>query len=502
MWFNRRSELASAAKVMQTVERGSPDRAAIHTGKRSPRSFFMNDTLYPHAQRTSHRYYKGRHNGVSTRIHSRELAPLLLPIWMVCLILFSAKAHGSGPQLKVLYSFGGGTDGEHPYAGLVADAAGNLYGTTPNGGGQGCSIGGGCGIVFELSPPTSGDPAWSENVLYRFTGGSDGSTPYAKLVMDQLGNLYGTTYYGGQVGNSLCLDNGGEPIGCGVIFELSPPETKGGPWIEKVVHDFTGPEGAFPYASLVFDTLGNLYGTTSGGGSPLSGCVISTLIGCGVVFEVTPPSNQGGVWTLTDLYQFVGAEDGGFPYAEVAFDEEQNLYGTTCVAGISDGGVVFQLVPQGNGLWVETAIASFPNGACPRAPVLIDSAGNLYSTTSGGAGSAFELSPAGAGAWTLTTLWVFGSTNGMPFSGLTPDSNGNLYGTTHGAICGSVYQLRKQGLTWKEAQLNLFNLATEPCAPFGPVIFGKGGVLYGTSYTGGASRCGSSRCGTTFAIRP
>ncbi|MGA9355104.1 MAG: choice-of-anchor tandem repeat GloVer-containing protein, partial [Terriglobales bacterium] len=194
------------------------------------------------------------------------------------------KAKGGWTE-KVLYSFGGGTDGANPYASVVFDAADNLYGTTYQGGDYTS------GTVFELTPNGSG--GWTEKVLHSFGNGTDGADPYASLIFDTFGNLYGTTYQGGV-------------YGLGTVFELTP---KRGGWREKVVHSFgAGTDGANPYASLVFDAAGNLYGTTYQGG----------VYSSGTAFELTPKG--GGGWREKILYSFGNVPDGADPYASMVFD--------------------------------------------------------------------------------------------------------------------------------------------------------------------------------------
>ena len=188
---------------------------------------------------------------------------------------------------RVLYSFTGGADGLIPLAGLVFDAAGNLYGTTGYGGADGS------GVVFKLAPNPDG--TWTESVLYSFTGYADGSIPGAGLIFDPTGNLYGTTTSGGPFSAGEC------PAGCGVVFKLAP--NPDGTWTESVLHSFTGADGQYPRAGLVFDVAGNLYGTTNGGGPDNDG----------VVFKLKP--NLDGTWTESVLYSFKDGADGGFPVA-------------------------------------------------------------------------------------------------------------------------------------------------------------------------------------------
>lgn len=263
----------------------------------------------------------------------------------------------------VLYEFQGGKDGNGPeYGNVVFDSAGNLYGTTSAGGGSECS--GGCGTVYELSPSGSG---WTEQVLYRFNG-SDGGAPASGLVLDQAGNLYGTTVIGG---------SGCSGKGCGTVYELSP---SGSGWTEKVLYTFQGAsDGENPYAGVIFDQAGNLYGATFQGGSA----------GGGTVFELSP-SGEG--WSFSTLYAFQGGQYGNAgPLDNLAIDGAGSLYGTTNDdGGVDNAGSVFKLTFR-NGEWIYTGLFLFPadNGAAPDGenPVggpIVDSFGNVYGTTSQG----------------------------------------------------------------------------------------------------------------------
>jgi hypothetical protein len=208
-----------------------------------------------------------------------------------CGAVFELKRTPGGQWKEiVLYDFRLGKNGSVPYAGLIFDSAGNLYGTTLEGGRGHCSFTT-CGVVFELTPTTAGK--WKETVLYAFRGGDDGGSPYAGLILDAAGNLYGTTILGGN-------------RGFGVVFELVP--TSSGTWKEKVVHAFTGgKDGGSPTGGLIFDEAGNLYGDTINGGD-LAAC---GGYGCGVVFKLTPTSH--GKWKESVLYSFKGAQDGAMP---------------------------------------------------------------------------------------------------------------------------------------------------------------------------------------------
>ena len=261
----------------------------------------------------------------------------------------------------VLYDFAGGSDGSHPdgYGGgaLVFDRAGNLYGTTSNGGLPGCE--GGCGTVFELSHSGSG---WTESVLYRFTGGSDGAVPTSTLIFDQAGNLYGTAMVGGLSGCSFSTYHG-----CGTVFELSP---SGSGWTESVLYSFTGScDGSMPAGGLIFGPSGDLYGTTASGGEG----------GGGTVFQLTP---SNGSWTLETLHSFSGTIG---PSATLAMDGVGNLYGTTGSDGAYEQGNVFELKPSSGG-WTYTSLHDFCSaprcidGAASQSNVIFDRNGNLYGT--------------------------------------------------------------------------------------------------------------------------
>ena len=209
-------------------------------------------------------------------------------------------------------------DGGYPYCTLTFDKSGNIYGTTLNGGNAGN------GVVFQLSPPKSGT-LWSETVLHSFDTSTDGSEPRTGVTLDTAGNLFGTTEVGGSAGY-------------GAVFEVSPPAKKGGAWTESVVHSFTfSPDGGTPGASnIVIDGKGNLYGTTQSGGTPKMG----------VVFELSPPAQNGGKWDETILHAFRGAPDGSQPEAGLLQTSAKTLVGTTLFGGTGNNyGLVFSIAP-------------------------------------------------------------------------------------------------------------------------------------------------------------
>jgi uncharacterized repeat protein (TIGR03803 family) len=338
--------------------------------------------------------------------------------------VFKLSHKDPGWDFTSLYSFQGGADGISPGARLIIGPDGSLYGTTVMGGGDGCG-GPGCGTVFKLQPSliVCGAPPcpWKETVLYRFTGGWDGSVPSSgALTFDQLGNIYGTTR-GAPHPTSRCPDS----LGCGVVFELTPSS---GGWTESVLYTFPGgKDGGVPYGGVIFDQAGNLYGTTEWGGD--LGCF--PPYGCGTIFQLTP---SGSGWTEKVLHSLEYESSGAEPVAGLIFDQTGNLYGTSFSGGSGLGGTAFQLSSSDGG-WMLTRLYSFSgSGEGPLASLVMDAANNLYGTTYGdgyGYGSVFKLTPS-AGSWTYTSLhyFTFGSDGGNPTGDVILDANGSLYGTT------------------------------------------------------------------------
>ena len=406
------------------------------------------------------------------------------------LLAFGVLLGAASAQTEsLLYSFcpqDNCNDGSGPYAGVVFDEKGNLYGTTYYGGPYDECEHGGCGVVFKLTPEGR------ETVLHSFCARgypcADGAAPSAGVIFDQKGNLYGTTQYGGT-------------HGAGVAFKLTPKGKY------EILYSFCAhdncTDGYYPAAGLVFDREGNLYGTTPVGGA----------YGAGVVFKLTPEGKE------TVLYSFCpqrGCTDGQNPYAGLVFDLKGNLYGTTLFGGphaecygYAGCGVVFKLTPDGK----ETVLYSFcaqtncTDGAEPYAGVVFDQKENLYGTTYyGGAygyGAVFKLTPEGK----ETVLYSFcpqsGCTDGQnPYAGLTFDLKGSLYGTTlyggaydeceGNAGCGVVFKLTPKG---KETVLYSFCAQSYICAdganPYAGLVFDQKGNLYGTVNGGGTYRNGA-----------
>jgi hypothetical protein len=421
----------------------------------------------------------------------RRMVNALLMIFILLSLSWAA------PKENSLYSFNGGSnDGSAPVGGVVVDAAGNLYGTTGAGGSYtDCSpFGQTCGVVFELSPNGTG---WTETVLYTFTGDLDGGEPLAGLVLDSQGNLYGTTAIGGSFGNgtvfmlsfvsgswidsvlysfhggsdgaypqsALTLHNGsiygttyagggnsclGASQGCGTVYQL---EKGSNGWTENVLYRFTnGTDGAFPYASLLIDPAGNLYGTTTQGGYLSGNCA---PYGCGNIFQL---KHKASGWTLNPLYLFMYDTDGSAPIGGLFAGPNDTLYGTASDGGAGYSGTVFQLA-YAKGAWTFSLLYTFsgPDGAAPEAS-LVGKGKSLFGTTHGG----------GTGS-----------------------------GCFFGAPCGTVFMLTATAGGWKQTVLHSFtNNGTDGTYPEDNLILGNA-ALYGTTNAGGPSDKG-----TVFAITP
>jgi uncharacterized repeat protein (TIGR03803 family) len=366
----------------------------------------------------------------------------------------------------VLYHFTGGIDGGTPYAGLVFDQAGNLYGTTTTGGAYAR------GTVYELTPSEGG---WTQTVLYSFTGGQDGASPYGGVIFDPVGNLWGTTYQGGDPG-----------CGCGTVFELSPSESG---WIFNLVHAFTGvSDGAYPTAGLVYGA-GSLFGTTKYGGLSKGLC---EFFGCGTIFSVVSGSSYR-VWT-----NFL-PKTGFQPQAGLFFDPERNcLFGTTEWGSYAGLGTVFADCHPGYMRRLH-AFSYRKAGSNPLAGVILDASGNAYGTTSSGdrnAGAVFKIVDAQNGGRRIKVLHQFSGTDGSePLGDLVFDAAGNIYGTTcagGGNRQGVVFKLTPPGIKqhkWTETVLYSFS-GSDGAKPVSGLVFDDAGNLYGTTTAGGAYGAG------------
>ena len=441
--------------------------------------------------------------------------PLALFIAVVAL----ASVASAEWKEKVLYSFqGGGDAGSLPAGGVVFDKQGNLYGVTSDGGG-----------VYQLAPPAKQGGAWTETVLYVFKGNSegDGATPEGGLVIDAAGNLYGTTAYGG-TGDCVLL---GTSVGCGTVYELSPPAQKGGQWSETVLYSFlTSKQGYFPWGNLVFDGAGNLYGATDFGGGKGTTCDPYYQY-CGTVFELSPPKTKGGKWTEKVLHSFAGGTDGANPNGGLVLGNTGAIYGTTYSGGNQDCnyegesgcGTAFELQPpnEKNGVWKERILHHFDrttsDGGNPAAGLRFDTAGNLYGTTLNGGpglyGTVFSLRPPSkaTGAWIETILHGFNDDErgAGPSGPLVFDGSGALYGTTAIATSrlaqGNVFRMRPpsmKGGAWALSVVHTFTGNPDGASPSANLVFSSSGSIFSTTQEGGAAQACQGGCGTVFKVSP
>jgi uncharacterized repeat protein (TIGR03803 family) len=353
-------------------------------------------------------------------------------------------------------------------------------------------------LALSLVPVATADVAIT--VLYTFTGGADGGAGGSALTPDGSGNLFGTTVVGGQ-------------YGLGTVFELMPNGSGG--WTYNVLYSFGGgADGSYPInrAGLSFDSQGNLYGSSSGGGT----------YGDGAVWELSKGSN--GTWSMGILWNFQGTQgmDGASPEASVLLDAAGNVYGTTAEGG-QEYGVVYKLTPAGSG-WRETILHTFTggnDGYAPEASLVWDHAGNLYGTTMfGGAyqqGVVFKLHNTGSN-WVETVLYSFtgnsdGSDGSLPQGNLAFDNVGRLYGTTEHTTpnnggYGGVFRLAPAPTApltaqqpWQITWLHHFS-GTDGAYPYSGVIFDNSGNLYSVTFNGGQSQNCRGGCGVAFELSP
>jgi len=378
---------------------------------------------------------------------------LFFPLIAAFLFLAILSKPAESQTYKVIHNFTRvGDDGASPYGGPILDASGNLYGTTYAGGEFGA------GNVYRLSP--AGD-SWKYSSLYNFFGEADGDGPAFGSLAVYDGALYGTTEGGGYLG---------------VAFKVGATATG---WQEDVVHSFGhGTDGNEPVGGVVIDTAGNVYGTTLLGG----------VYGNGTVFQVTP----AGVERV--IYSFVGGSDAVNPAAGVTLDAEGNLYGTTSFGGAHGVGAIYKLSPSGS-TWTESVLYSFKglkDGENPVGGLILDAAGNLYGGTfdggDNGGGTVYELLPSG-GSWTLSVLYGFSGGFGGPYNKLTFDTDGNLYGATNGEGAngfGLVFKLTPRNGHWKFSDLYDFTGGSDGGFPYGSLAVDVRGNIFGTTNIGGS----------------
>ncbi len=408
----------------------------------------------------------------------KRFTGLTLPSFVVVMTLASGPAFAQTET--VLYNFSPNTGGSGPESSLIFDSAGNLYGTT-------LGPSSNQGIAFQLKPKSSG--AWTQTVMHTFGGAGDGVSPSGPLVADSAGNFYGTTSAGGA-------------YGLGTVFEIKATKTE---FVERVLHSFgSGNDGATPYGGVILDSAGNLYGTTLAGGSNF--CAYSQT-NCGTVFELVHNANGGYAEKILHNFAEAGDIDGYEPYGTLTLDPAGHLFGTTLFGGsnIYSQGTVFELIQTASGKWGEkilhTFVADGTDGERPYSGVTRDAAGSLYGTTYyGGAasmlGTVYELSPGTGGTWTETIIHAFAEDNVdgfLPQGGVVLDSTGNIYGTTvNGGTAdeGVVFELSPAGGgVWTETLLFTFTVVPpgnlDGANPQAGLIFNGAGNLYGTTYAGG-----------------
>jgi uncharacterized repeat protein (TIGR03803 family) len=382
---------------------------------------------------------------------------------LLCALAMVATQAAQAQTYNVIYNFSGCADGYSSTSTLLMDGAGSLYGTTQYGG-SACGTQGN-GVVFRLKLTGAG---WVETPIHTFNGQNDGISPFMSggLTLGRDGGFYGTTPFGGHFGG-------------GTVFRVRPPfracTTALCPWVEDILYSFAGDGGLNPMGNVIFDSAGNIYGTTENGGSNF-----------GTVFQLT---RSGSGWTESLI-----GDVGGVIFAGVTLDRDGNVYGVNFEGGLGLG-QVFQLTRSGMG-WTENVLHTFAQGegGGSIAGLFMDAAGNLYGATlygsPEGGGIVYELSPSGGG-WTYHMLHDFGRAFG-PESTLTMDADGNLYGTSNatGAGFGSVFKLMRNGDSWTYIDLHDFGTGNDGQTPVGGVTLGSDGKLYGTTSAGGTHGAG------------
>ena len=423
---------------------------------------------------------------------NRKLLPLLLSglgILIGAMVPVAAQ-DARANKFVVLYNFkGGATDGEFPVGAPVFDSSGNIYGSTMVGGtNPKCIDTSGCGTIFQLAPQPGG--GWKESILLD-TLASD-TNPAHGVIIDPAGNLYGTS---GGSGPTM----GGGPVGpTAAVFQASQSN---GSWAISDLFEFNGSNQVYPNG-LIRDASGNLYGTTTEGGTANGG----------YAFEVSPV--QGGGWNTYVLYNFGSQAGDGTGAGPLVLDSKGNLYGAAGQGGAFNHGAIFELIPLGGGAWQEVVIHSFDgsDGDFPWGGLAIDAAGNLYGTTIDGGpqgfGVLFELSQQGDGTWMESILWNFGVSNRggyVPFNANgfpVLDAAGNIYGTTAAGgtarciNCGVVYQLSRPttpGGAWRFTVLHSFESNQIPIQ----LTLDNAGNIYGFTTAGG-----TLNAGTVYKLTP
>jgi uncharacterized repeat protein (TIGR03803 family) len=367
--------------------------------------------------------------------------------------------------------------GIEPYARMILDSAGNLYGDTTTGGKPSASDPYPSGAVFELSPASK---SWTETVLYTFLGGTDGGEPTGALLADSKGDLFGTTFLGGAQGD-------------GTVFEL---KLKGTKWKKTTLFSFTGSNGSQPFAGLVANKAGDLFGVTTTGGQ----------FNQGAVFEI-----QAKTFAESVVYSFVGPE-GSTPNGGLVIDGNGNLFGTASTNTVSPyAGSVFELSPPASGqsLWTFTQLHAFTGGAdggSPQGAMVEDASGNLYGASFGGTGmgngTLFELSPSAGSptGYSYQVIFTFsGSAGSNPFGDVALDASGNLWGSllnsndvnSSGGLFVVSPPVGGSG-SWTQSASYLFNGTAGGYSPYAGLTLDGKGNAYGANFSGGKSGVGAA----------
>lgn len=402
----------------------------------------------------------------------------VLPLTIFCVVPVLAVRPAQAQTFKVIHEFGHAGDGASPFDAVTGDSSGNLYGVTFAGPQSQECFGIGCGTVFRLAP--NADGTWTETILYEFMGGSDGFQPVYSVVLDPKGNVYGTTQ--------------GSYPDVGTVFELV--RNSDGTYTKQTLHAFSDPMRQLQPFAITLDSLERVLGTTAEGGQFDLGGVfwlgrVSALnwyerdlfdfnqvfgvpgqllldgegniygtsyfggaSGNGTVFKLS--SSDGLTWNLTVLYSFAGGADGANPYAGLTFDDQGNLYGTTLQGGSAGLGTVFELTPTSDGGWSESVLYAFQSiddGYFPYSGVSFDSAGNLYGTTldggeRGGRGTVFKLTRSVSGAWSKQVIHTFTGADGeilYDFGRVFIDLRDNIFGTAVGGGTGTLCNTPQSG---------------------------------------------------------
>lgn len=408
-----------------------------------------------------------------TKTHSiRSINRIALALAVTLVLIIAATPTAQAQTFSVIYAYAGNGGSAHAIAGLTLDRGGNLYGTTAWGGDYTP------GTVYKLERSGSG---FVYNELFYVGNGAKGDFPWDAPTIGPNGSLYVTM-------------NGGGTGGHGTVLNVQPPadicRSTSCPWNATDLYNFTdGSDGGNPQSGVIFDSHGNIYGAVVNGGS-----------GYGTVYEMTP---SGSGWSYQVIYSFTGGGDGSNPDSPLIFDSAGNLYGEAMSGGLPGCqgfgcGTIFKLSPSGPG-WTETTIYSFQDGsdgAEPSGGLIADSAGNLYGATPGSdsnpGGTVFELTPSG-GNWTFNLIYDLPGAGPGPTGGVARDSAGNLYGATWGDGAygyGNVFKLTPSERGWIFTSLHDFTNGSDGSnADAAPIVDGNG-VLYGTTYNGGANSSG------------